>query len=349
VAWVDHRDKDVHFQRFDAAGPRGARINVSRTPDVFSWLPRIVLAGDDVFVVWQEIVFSGGAHGGDIFFARSRDRGVTFAAPVNLSRSIGGDGKARYDEKRWHNGSLDLARSPSGALHVAWTDYDGALWYATAADAETFGAPVQVAGTRATPARAPALAAVEDTVYLAWTVGETDTADVSVMALRRGAWSAPVVVATTATYSDAPKLDVDDTGTVHVVFAETSGGPFEPARVVYTRSTDGARTFAPLRTISTDDAGFPSLAIDGARVVVLWEPTRDPRGVSGAQSHDRGAQFRAFDVPHGRDADGGINGSHQVRLMRRLAVRDGSIAIAMSALAHGTGSRVWLIRGRLSR
>src|SRR5690606_33514339 len=89
VMWVDQETSDVYFQRYAPGGapilPRA--VDVSRTPDVFSWLPRLALRGDDVYVLWQEIVFSGGSHGGDILFARSRDGGRTFEPPLNLSRS----------------------------------------------------------------------------------------------------------------------------------------------------------------------------------------------------------------------------------------------------------------------
>lgn len=94
VVWADQRDKDVHFRRGTHT------VNVSRSPAIFSWLPRIVLANDHVHVIWQEIVFSGGTHGGEIFFARSTDGGATFADPVNLSRSINGDGKGGAAQPR---------------------------------------------------------------------------------------------------------------------------------------------------------------------------------------------------------------------------------------------------------
>ena len=95
-----------------------------------------MVAGDDVYVLWQEIVFSGGSHGGAIFFARSRDRGATFDAPINLSNSRNGDGKARLTEKIWLNGSLDLARDDDGTLYAAWTEYDGPLWVSRSTDAD---------------------------------------------------------------------------------------------------------------------------------------------------------------------------------------------------------------------
>jgi hypothetical protein len=98
VVWADHSRKDLFFQRY---GPDGkaqlhAPVNVSRSPRIFSWLPRLVLPADEpmaVYVLWQEIVFSGGSHGGDIFFARSADGGRSFNGPVNLSNSPAGDGK----------------------------------------------------------------------------------------------------------------------------------------------------------------------------------------------------------------------------------------------------------------
>jgi hypothetical protein len=81
------------FQIYDRNGkPRlNEPVNVSRSPTVFSWLPRVVLSPkhlNEVFILWQEIVFSGGSHGGEVFFARSRDGGASFNAPINLSNSI---------------------------------------------------------------------------------------------------------------------------------------------------------------------------------------------------------------------------------------------------------------------
>ena len=45
VVWVDQARKDVLFQRFLATGAtRSEPVNVSRSPAVFSWLPRIALS-----------------------------------------------------------------------------------------------------------------------------------------------------------------------------------------------------------------------------------------------------------------------------------------------------------------
>jgi hypothetical protein len=363
VAWVDHRPKDVLLQIYERDGaPRFAQpVNVSRTPAVFSWLPRVVVSPvqpRDVFVLWQEIIFSGGSHGGDILFARSFDGGATFEPPLNLSRSIGGDGKGRLSAKSWLNGSLDLASAADGTLYAAWTEYDGPLWFTRSGDrGASFASPRQIVGDPARPARGPTIASHAGAVHVAWTTGEDPSADIRIATSRDGGttFEPEVIVATTASYSDAPKLAADRHGALHLAHAESAGGPLERYHVRYTRSPDGRR-FEPARTLSRGDdgAGFPSLAIDERGTVhVVWEVYPDhreaPRGLAIAMSRDGGETFSApAPVPGSIDPTGGGNGSFQGRLMRKLAVRGDTLAIVNSSLALGRGSRVWLMRGRLA-
>jgi hypothetical protein len=358
VAWVDHRHKDAFWQVYapDGAARLAGPVNLSRSGSVFSWLPRLALAPQDpqhVYVVWQEIVFSGGTHGGDIFFARSRDGGRTCEPAQNLSTSIAGDGKGRIDAKRWHNGSFDLAVGPDGAIYVAWTSYEGELRIRRSRDGgEMFDDAVVVVAPSPEPARAPALAIGRDALYIAWTVGENAAADIRVAMSRDGrTFAAPVIVERTPGYSDAPKLAVDASGTMHVAYADSAGGPFERAEVRYTRSRGGA-SFEPARRLSSPDAGagFPSLAIDASRVFISWEHTPRsedrPRGLGLAYSLDAGTTFSAPSLIAGT-TDRGTNGSFEGRLMRKLAVRGDTIVVVNSAVRSGESSRVWLVRGAL--
>jgi hypothetical protein len=341
-AWVDQATKDVHFGKQDKAA------NVSRSPQTFSWLPRVAIGADGaVYVLWQEIIFSGGSHGGEILFARSQDGGATFSAPLNLSDSTAGDGKGRIDKDRWHNGSLDLALGADGAVYVAWTEYEGALWLRRSVDGgKSFSGQVRLADTN--PARAPALAVHGTTVYLAWTVGDDPSADIRLARSDDGArsFATPAIVARSKAYSDAPKLAVDARGTLHVVYAEGK-------RIVYSRSADQGRSFERPRDIAQRDAGFPALDIDGkGNLYVLWERFAEhpqlARGLALAVSTDAGRSFSApVLVPE--SADAGWNGSSQGLLMRKLAVgRDGEMAIVNSSFKEKARSRVWLIRGRLA-
>ncbi|CAN5246034.1 hypothetical protein BH20VER2_BH20VER2_18820 [soil metagenome] len=362
VAWVQQRQKDVFFQVFDRAGKARPRqpVNVSRSPSVFSWLPRVALSparADNVYVLWQEIVFSGGSHGGDIFFARSTDGGSSFSTPLNLSNSKAGDGKGRIDAERWDNGSLDLALAPDGTVLAAWSSYEGALWISRSTDGgATFSKPLHVAGDDRTPARGPALAVGEgSSVYLAWAVGEDTRGDVHFARSEDGgiSFSAPLVVAETNGFSDAPKLAVSGDGTLHLVHGEGSGRNAAQQTVRSTRSRDGGRTFERTREISGRKAGalFPSISVGAASdVFVLWEipvGQRRTRGLGIVRSSDSGNSFSASAVvPGSIDPAARTNGNQQGFLMRKLAVNaTGSIAVVNSSFTPNEKSRVWLMRG----
>ena len=336
LVWVDQARKDVFFRK------EGESINVSRNPETFSWLPRVASgAKGEIFVLWQEIIFSGGSHGGDILFARSADGGKTFSRPLNLSSSVAGDGKGRISRDIWHNGSLDLVVGPDGMVYAAWTEYEGPLWLRRSTDGgKSFSEKLSVRTDK--PARAPSLAVHGNTVYLAWTVGDDASADIRVAKSSDGAASfgSAVIVDKTRAYSDAPKIAVDGRGVLHLAYNEGR-------RVHYTRSSDGGARFAPPRDISGGNAGFPSLSLDGrGKLYVLWERFAEPyraRGLELAVSADRGSTFSKTAVPE--SAGAGHNGSLQGLLMRKLAASaDGALAIVNSSFKEGESSRVWLIR-----
>jgi hypothetical protein len=372
VAWVDQASKAVLLQRFSADGRRllPDPVDVSRQPDTFSWLPRIALAPDAperLFVLWQEIIFSGGSHGGDMMLARSEDGGSSFAAPLNLSNSVGGAGKGRINPEVWHNGSYDLLAGPGNVLYVVWTDYEGPLWFSRSADGgQSFTPPRRVTGgDGSAPARAPSLALGPDgTLYLAWTLGDQPAANIQLAWSADGgaSFSAPLAVAPSGGYSDAPRLAVDRQGVLHLAYAEAEAGPLGLQQVRYTRSADGGRSFLPPRVISGDlpapfvGAGYPSLQIDAAgRLFVLAElfdrAQARPHGLGLAVSANGGRDFsRLAPVPYSDDPREARNGSTQGLLMDKLAVgADGRVAVVNSAVREGSHSRVWLMRGTMAR
>jgi hypothetical protein len=369
VAWVDQSRQDIFFQIYGADGKERFEepVNVSGSPRIFSWLPRMVIASSDasdVYVLWQEIVFSGGTHGGEILFARSTNGGRTFSDPINLSNTIAGDGKGRLTSRYWHNGSLDLAMSPQGDLYAAWTEYEGNLWFSRSTDrGNSFSEPLLVAGGRKTkPARGPSLAVgAEGAVYLAWTVGEDKAANIHfAKSVDHGRFfSAPRVVFESDGHADAPKIAVDSKGTTHLVYGESPAGPFERYHIRYMRVNDGERMSEEPREISSplttrfESANFPALSLDGAdSIYVTWElfPSRKgySRGLGFTSSSDRGQTFASPSViPGSVDPVLGVNGSQQGLLMRKLAVNGaGAIAVVNSTFKRDQASRIWLTRGQ---
>ena len=371
VAWVDQAQKDVFLQLFSPDGrPQlDHPVNVSRSPAIFSWLPRLVVSRTSarhLYILWQEIVFAGGSHGGDILFARSVDGGRTFSPPINLSRSLEGEGKGRIDAETWDNGSLDLVQDVAGNLFAAWTSYEGTLSFSRSTDqGASFSAPIRVAGSATQPVRAPSLAAGgAGTLYLAWTVGDDPAGNLRLAKTTDGGrtFREARVVAESTGYSDAPKIAVDRRGVVHLVYAERTSSPAPRSVIRYTRSTDGGDMFAPAREISGRPSsagglgqGFPHLALDReGRIFVIWEAYPDSRdwsrGLGGTFSNDGGRRFAPPQLlPPSRDAAGN-NGSQQGLLMQKLAVNPtGAIAVVNSSFRPGERSRVWLLRGQAAR
>ncbi len=368
VAWVNNERQNVYFQRYgENREPRfDEPVDVSRSPEIFSWLPRIVVTGPPrhhVYVLWQEIVFSGGSHGGEAFFARSTDGGETFEKPVNLSNTQNGVGKGRLTDEIWHNGSLDIATGPDGELYVAWTSYQGPLHVRRSTDGgESFSEAVRVAGSEETPARAPALAVgPEGTVHLAWTVGEDDEADLRLATSEDGAESfgEPERILRGKGHADGPKIAVGD-GRLHLVYGESPEGMFEPSHVRYARSPSDEIAFGEPTRLSGErgpgmqSANFPSMALgDGGELFVVWNrypaPDAQPVGLGFTASFDGGESFVSPSVvPTSENPKLGITGSLQGMLMRKLAVEDETIAVANSRFRPKQSSHIRLHLGEIT-
>lgn len=369
VTWANHVRQDLFFQRYDEQGEAqlDTPVNISQSPDVFSWLPRMVIpeeAPHTIYVLWQEIVFSGGTHGGEIFFARSTDGGRTFSDPVNLSNTPAGAGKGRLSRRLWHNGSLDLAVTTADTIYAAWTEYEGGLWISRSVDGGGhFSEPLQVAGSDSAPARAPTLAVdAGGTIHLAWAVGEDPEADIHYARSddQGRSFSEPRTVAESDGHSDAPVLAVDASGTLHLAYGERSADPSGAARVRYTQKATNDTRFEPPTSLSgasserRESAHFPSLRTSGEQSLALaWERYPEdsdrPRGLRVAVSRDGGGTFSSPALVSGSaDPSLGFNGSQQGLLMEKLAVNDGgALAVVNSTFARGDASQIWLHRGHV--
>ena len=370
VVWADQTRKDLFFQLYAPNGETRLEkpVNVSRSLRIFSWLPRMLITSTDpieVYLLWQEIVFSGGSHGGEIVFARSSDGGKTWSEPRNLSNDIAGSGKGRITPDYWHNGSLDLAMDAAGNLYAAWTDYEGALWCSRSTDrGVSFSRPLRIAGD-AKPTRGPSLAVDgQGDVYLAWTVGEDKAVNLRfAKSTDQGrSFGEPRIVGVGKGHTDAPKLAVDRQGTVHLVYAESLGGPFERYVIQYTRSHDRGDSFEAPKEIAKPhteqfaSVHFPALSVDGQdNLYIIWElfPRRgsSSQGLGFTVSRDAGRTFAPpVVVPGSVDPALGFNGSQQGLLMRKLAVNQaGAIAVVNSTFKRNEQSRVWLWRGQRNK
>jgi hypothetical protein len=368
IVWADHSRQEVFFQVYAPDGGKrfAEALNISRSPGIFSWLPRVIMTSghpEAVYILWQEIIFSGGTHGGEIFFTRSEDGGKTFGEPLNLSNSLAGAGKGRLTREIWFNGSLDLALGADGTLYAAWTEYEGALRFSRSVDrGASFSEPVRIAGgVDKAPARGPCLAVGPGgEVHLVWTVGEEPAADIHyARSTDQGrSFGSPRKILESDGYSDAPKIAVDGRGTVHLVYAESPAGPLQHYHIRYARSDQGEGTFQKPLEISGAHAenfksvGFPYLGLDvGGNLYVAWELFPDqnffPRGLGLTWSDNGGKSFASPEVVPGLDPLPGHNGSQQGLFMQKLSVNSaGELAVVNSTFEPDRSSHIRLIRGR---
>ena len=375
VVWVDNRDQNVFLSLYDEDGGEGLdeATNISGSPGVFSWLPRVVMAGEaEIYVLWQEILFTGGSHGGEILFARSTDGGQSFSEPLNLSNTEAGAGKGRMTRQRWHNGSLDLAVGAGGEIVSAWTEYEGALRVSRSTDGgQSFSEPLHVAGSEDEPARGPDLAVgPEGEIYLAWALGEDGSADIELALSDDGGQTFEELgaIVDTEGHSDAPALAVDGQGVVHVIYAESPNGLFDRYHLRYLRSDGAGGAFEDLGRLAPAEEGgrggahFPSVAIgeDGSgqeRLVVAWEQYEDfrqrPQGMgvalSAALSGDEIGEFSEPEMPAAlADELPGASGGLQGLFMRKIAIGPrGQVGLVHSFFDEGRASGVRLLPGRL--
>lgn len=129
VAWADRQrqdpDTDIRYTRSTVGGRRFAasrRVDAG-APSANQWHPALAVDGEDVVIVWQDNRLGDN----DVFFARSRDRGASFAADERLDDS----GTDRSEQTR-----PDVAIDP--VTRTAWAVWeDDRLGPAAVAAAKT--------------------------------------------------------------------------------------------------------------------------------------------------------------------------------------------------------------------
>lgn len=368
LVWVVQQEQEVFYQQVDENGRKNPAepVNVSQSPDIFSWLPRIAHHPENpdiIFVVWQDIVFSGGSHGGEIFFTKSENGGRSFERPVNLSNTQNGAGKGRLSQRIWDNGSLDLAIGQEGNIYITWTEYEGRLRVTRSTDGgDTFTEPVTLADdSHAGPARAPSIAVHDRHVQVVWSVGEDAAGDIYHAGSKNSGedFDDSEVAIETNGYSDAPQIAFDSRGVLHLVFGESEDGPRRSSRILYVSKQQDESVFNEPRELSEahteefESVHYPTIRIGrNENLYILWEifpgNVREARGLGVTTSGNGGVSFaRPVIIPESNQAEVGLSGSRQGSLMTKLGLNgDGDIAVVNSTFRSGEGSYIWLWRGK---
>jgi PKD repeat protein len=94
------------------AGTAAAAVNISNSPNLYSWAPRTAFdSAGNLYVVWNE---TSGDHNGDMVFAKYTKSSRTWSSPENLSNS-----GLVYSEGHNVGG---IAVDDQDQVHVVWTE-----------------------------------------------------------------------------------------------------------------------------------------------------------------------------------------------------------------------------------
>ena len=305
VVWEDTSDgdidaKNIYFSRSDSAGTRWLdepiRLDRDDSGKFMSITPRIVSEGDEVHVVWADVV--NGAY--DIYAASSTTRGSEFGPPTRVDSDQPGSAFSAFPQ---------VAADGDGAVVVTWEDSRSGrndIYAAASSDSgETFGEDTRLDGgdeAGSNDSFAPRLALSDGHAYVVWydqRNGENRDIYMNWSGDSGGTWQAEASQVETdgEGTADSRFPDVAMTGQIaHIAFQDDRNGGYDPfyrsfesgvARAIESeRATEqqggGEPTEADgeLRLDLGDRPGFGnSINVDieavQETVVVAWEDRRN--------------------------------------------------------------------------
>jgi hypothetical protein len=264
VVWQDHRigGGKVFYKRSPDAGLSWGQ-DVQLTFDVdpyFSYHPDIAASGSILHLVW----FDNRDGNQEIYYKRSTDGGLTWEPDVRLT----------YDPSSSDNASVAVLGS---LVHVVWSDSrDGnkEIYYKRSPDdGLSWGQDIRLTNDSAESSN-PSISVSGAVMYVVWQDVRSGWEIYGKRSTDGGlTWGMDTRLTNNPYNSFYPSVSVSGEN-VHVVWQDVRDNNWE---IYYKRSTDAGLTWGDdtRLTVSDYDSFYPSIAIAGTAVHVLWEDNRD--------------------------------------------------------------------------
>ncbi|MCX6290248.1 MAG: exo-alpha-sialidase [Bacteroidetes bacterium] len=263
AVWDDQRDGnyEIYYKRSTDAGLSwGADTRLTNNTS-YSYDPCIAISGLNIHVVWQNE--QNGFY--QIYYKHSTDGGLNWSADTSLT-NVSAD--------LW-NPSITLNGT---AVHVVWEDErqgNSEIYYKGSTDGGlSWGADTRLT-TDIADSWNPSVSVSGSVVHVVWYDNRDGNWEIYYKRSADGGvnWGADVRMTTNPSVSRYPCVTVSGS-VVQVVWHDDRDGNYE---IYYKRSTDGGLTWG-LDTRLTNSAGgsfFPSVAVSGSFVHVVWFDMRD--------------------------------------------------------------------------
>lgn len=242
--------------------------------------PNIITSGDGVFALWTE--YTSGKS--DVFFSKSTDGGNTFATPINLSESTGGQSDyAAFAVK-------------DKSVYVVWqTSLSGtaSVFLTKSSDGGTsFARPVMISD-KSQLAAFPQIAVSDAHVYSAW-LEKSDNNSTNVIFAKSddnaNSFGTPSSITQNLGNSGIPKL-LATGNQVYLSWEDNSKGNFE---VFLSKSDDSGTSFHPPVVVSgtSGQSGTPQIMVSENNVYATWmDDTSKYYDILFSKSTDGGKSF----------------------------------------------------------
>lgn len=246
---------------------------------------------------------------------------VVFSPPKNVSNSSG------------NTQSQQIAVDAAGNINLVWVDTspgNAAIFFSRSSDAgSTFSTPVSISKHAQSTASSPHVAVDSaGNVSVVWTETSPDGSANFIYfnhSTNGVTFTNPQNISGDAGAATGPRIAVDSSGGVSVVWVDTSVGNSE---IFFSHSADGGTTFSTPLNISSDagDSLAPQIAVDPmGNINVAWQD--DTPGIR-------------YDIFFSRSSDGGVMFSAPLQVTHSISE---SRVLALEQLAAGANGNIYLL------
>jgi hypothetical protein len=264
----------------------------------------IASSGTVVHVVW----YDGRDNNYEIYYKRSTDGGISWGADTRLTNNTAE--------------SLFPSIAVSGSVvHVVWRDFrDGnpEIYYKRSTDAGvSWGADTRLTNNTA-ESQYPSVTVSGSIVNVVWEDYRDGNYEIY---FKRSTddginWGADTRLTNNTAYSEYPSVAVSGS-VVHVVWQDTRDGNNE---IYYKRSTDAGISWGADTRLTNNPAGsvYPSVAVSGSIVHVVWNDTRDGN----------------YEIYYKRSTDGGVSWGAEIRLTNNIFFSEAPSVAVSGPIVH---------------
>ncbi|MFA5011669.1 MAG: exo-alpha-sialidase [Ignavibacteria bacterium] len=283
TVWYDNREGnwEIYYKRSTDGGTIWQADTRLTYNTAYSESPSVAVSGLNIHVVWKD---SRNDNFFEIYYKRSTDGGTTWGPDTRLTNN---------------NAWSDFPSiAVSGSLvHVVWEDICDGNWeiyYKRSTDGGiNWGADTRLTNNNA-GSYIPSITVSGKLINVVWYDWRDDNNEIYYKRSTDGGtnWGADTRLTNNTDDSHSPSIAVSDTP-INVVWCDWRDGN---AEIYYKRSADGGTTWeADIRlTNNTEWSRYPSIAVSGLLVHVIWEDWRDGKSeIYYKRSADGGASWEA--------------------------------------------------------